>query len=98
MDAGIAVAAIVAVALVYVLLPVTMETFLRFRVPRGLQCPETGTSAAVGVDAPWAAFTAAFCPPRLRVKNCSLWPERKACGERCLAPAGSSGLRNYQPL
>lgn len=80
----ILLAAIVAVALVYVLLPVVGEVFLRFRAKRQLRCPETGTNAEVGVDARRAAFTAAIRQPLLRVKSCSLWPERLGCGQHCL--------------
>lgn len=82
----IVVAAIVALALAYVLLPVVGAVFVRFRGIRELTCPETGTDAQVGADAGWAAFTAAFRHPVLRVKNCSLWPKRKGCAQRCLRP------------
>lgn len=81
---GILLAALVVLALAYVLLPVVGETFLRLRPARRLQCPESGGNAEVGVDAGWAAFTAAFRHPLLRVSRCSLWPERRGCGQRCL--------------
>ena len=81
---GILLAAIVTIAVVYVLLPVVGGVFLRFRAPRDVACPETGTNAKVGVDAKWAAFTAAFRHPVLRVKNCSLWPKRSGCHQSCL--------------
>ena len=75
---------IVAVAVVYVLLPVVGDVFLRFRARRQITCPETGANAEVGVDARKAALTAAFRHPVLQVKNCSLWPERKGCEQSCL--------------
>ena len=81
----IVLTAIVAVAVVYVLLPVVGEAFVRFRVQRRLSCPETGANAEVGVDARRAAFTAAFAHSLLRVKSCSLWPERRGCGQTCLS-------------
>ena len=78
-------AAIVAIALVYVLLPVFIETFLRFRAPKRLPCSVTGEDVEVRIDASHAAFTGAFVGhPRLRVGNCSLWPARRGCGEGCL--------------
>ena len=80
----IVLAAIVAVAVVYVLLPVIVEVFLRFRARRQLTCPETGMDAEVGVDPLVAGFTAAFRHPVLRVKSCSLWPKRAGCGQACL--------------
>lgn len=79
-------AAIVALAVVYVLVPVVSAVFLRFRATRELACPETGGNAKVGADAGWAAFTAAFRHPVLRVKNCSLWPGRRGCEQNCLRP------------
>ena len=80
----ILLAAIVAVSVVYVLLPVVGAVLIRYRRTRGLTCPETGVNAEVGVDAKWAALTAAFHHPVLRVKNCSLWPERSGCQQACL--------------
>lgn len=85
MDPWTALTAIVALAAVYVLLPVTGEVFFRLRRRRRLNCPETGAKVEMGVDARWAAFTAAFGQPRLRVRSCSLWPERSACGQSCLS-------------
>ena len=80
----IVLAAIVALAVAYVLLPVIGAVFVRFRGARELACPETGANATVGGDAGWAAFTGAFRHPVLRVKSCSLWPGRRGCGEGCL--------------
>ena len=82
----IVLVAIVALAVAYVLLPVVGAVFLRFRGTRELACPETGATAKVGADARWAALTAAFRHPVLRVKDCSLWPGRRACEQNCLRP------------
>lgn len=77
--------AIVGLGLVYVLVPVFLQTFLRFRSPKRLACPVTGGRAAVRVDASRAAFTDALVGrPRLRVGDCSLWPERSGCAQGCL--------------
>jgi hypothetical protein len=85
MDAPwIVLAAIVAVGLVYVLFPTVLVDFLRFRPKRQLWCPETGTNAEVRVDARLAAVTAPFRRPLLRVRSCSLWPERNGCEQTCL--------------
>lgn len=86
----IVVIAILAVAAVYVLLPLVGDTFRRYRRSRILRCPETGKEAEVGIDAPRAAVTSAFGHPLLRVKSCSLWPERRDCRQKCLAPEGGS--------
>ncbi|MBI4611687.1 MAG: hypothetical protein HY726_22080 [Candidatus Rokubacteria bacterium] len=77
-------AAIVAVGVVYVLLPVVVATFLQYRAKRSLRCPEMGTNAEMTVDARRAALTSAVGRPLLRVKSCSLWPERNECRQTCL--------------
>ncbi len=76
--------AILAVGLLYVLVPLVVDTFRRFRSPRVLNCPETGGNAEIGIDASRAAFTSAFTSPSLQVKSCSLWPERERCKQDCL--------------
>lgn len=78
------VIAVLAVAALYVLLPVVADTFRRFRSSRILRCPESGGKAEIGMDASRAAFTSAFGRPLLRVKACSLWPERQQCKQDCL--------------
>ena len=80
----IAVAVIVALAFSYVLFPVVLHTFQRCRRKRVLECPETNGPAEVDIDAPLAAFSSAFGRPRLRVKNCSIWPKRRGCGQDCV--------------
>ncbi len=80
----IVIPAIIAVAVCYVLLPVVADTFRRFRTRKSLRCPVTGEEAQVGIDAGRAALTSAFGRALLRVKNCSLWPERKSCAQDCV--------------
>lgn len=80
----IVLVAILAVALLYVLMPLVADTFRRFRSPRMLSCPETGGTAEIGIDASRAALTSAFGKPLLRVKSCSLWPEKERCRQDCL--------------
>ena len=94
----IVVIAVLAAALLYVLAPVVADTFRRYRSKRILRCPETGRQAEVGIDASRVAFTSAFGRPRLRAKSCSLWPEKKGCGQECLRlpqveMPGTVGLR-----
>lgn len=79
--------AIAAFGALFVVLPVAVGAFLRHRKPLVLDCPESGERAAVIVDARRAALTAAIGEPRLRVTLCSLWPERKDCGQTCLKKA-----------
>jgi hypothetical protein len=78
--------AIVGVAVLYVLVPIAAHTFSRYRARRALRCPETGLLADVQIDARHAAITAIPGPPELRVRECSLWPDRSGCHEACLGP------------
>ncbi len=82
----ITVAAIVALAALYVLLPVVIHTFQRYRNKRVLKCPESEGLAEVDIDAPHAAVSSVFGRPFLRIKNCTLWPKRKGCDQDCIRP------------
>ena len=77
--------AIGALALGYVVVPVMVDALLRFRRSRVVRCPETALLARVGLDARHAALTAVPGPPDVRVANCSLWPEKYGCEEKCVA-------------
>lgn len=54
------------VAGVFVLVPVAGGVYMRLRGRRLLRCPETRLPAVVGLDAAYAAWTAAFRRPLLR--------------------------------
>jgi len=75
--------AIIAVGALYVLLPVILDTLRRFRGERPVVCPETGNAATVQLDARVAAATSAFGPPKVRMTQCSRWPERQGCDREC---------------
>jgi hypothetical protein len=75
---------IVAVGVLYVLVPVMFAAYRRASSRAMIRCPDTGKSAALQFDAGHAAWTAAIGNPRLRIENCSLWPERRNCQQRCL--------------
>ena len=83
--------AILALGMLYVILPWVAHVFARYRRPRLVRCPETGTKAWVEIDAPHAALTAAFGAPDVRTKECSLWADRGACAEECLKPQQGQG-------
>jgi hypothetical protein len=78
------IAAVTALAIVYVLLPVFTYAFQIYRQKKVLKCPEAAVLAEVDIDAPRAALSRVFGKHLLRVKNCSLWPKRKGCGQGCL--------------
>lgn len=58
---------------------------LRYRGVRIITCPDTSAPAAVRVDARHAAITAGLSTLDLRLRDCSRWPERRGCGQECLA-------------
>jgi hypothetical protein len=76
-------ALIIAAGAIYVLLPVVADSFRRFRGSREVTCPETGRLASVRLDAGRAAATSAIGPPRLKITDCSRWPERGDCDQTC---------------
>ncbi len=59
------------------------RTWLKIRGARVITCPETNAPAAVELDALRAGLLR-FTRPRLRLKECSRWPERQNCGQECL--------------
>jgi hypothetical protein len=75
---------IVALVVLYRVIPKVAGAYLKYRGKRVITCPETRKPAGVTVDATHAAVTAAVDYPKLRLKTCSRWPEREDCGQACL--------------
>src|SRR6188472_3964789 len=74
--------------LVLSLLPVlvlALREFLRYRGTRVVTCPETRQPVAVRVDKEHAAVTSALGEEHLRLESCTRWPEKRHCGQECLA-------------
>ncbi len=67
-----------------------LPAFRRWRGKRLITCPETNEPQTVEIDARHAALTAFGASPELRLSSCSRWPERKDCGQECLAQIESS--------
>jgi hypothetical protein len=82
-DPWAVLAGLAAIGFLFVLVPVVATVYLGLRAPRWLRCPEAQVLAGVAVDAGRAAWTAAFGQPRLRVRDCTLWPERAGCAQHC---------------
>jgi hypothetical protein len=80
----IVIAAVVAVGMLYVVLPVAVGAFRKYRGTRLVTCPETKQTAAVEVNPARAALAAALGEEDLRLQACSRWPEREDCGQECL--------------
>ena len=85
MDTLVALGAIAAIGVTYVMLPVGLTVFAEFRKPNEVICPENGQPAHVAVDATYAAMTSAVGLSKLRLDGCSRWPERGACNRSCLS-------------
>ena len=83
-DPGLVILGVVGFGFLFVVLPVALMAFGRYRQPREIVCPEKACAAAVAVDARHATWTAALGRLRLRVASCSLWPAREGCAETCL--------------
>jgi hypothetical protein len=78
------VAVAVVVGILIILLGRMGVEFFRFRGTRRLLCPATGKTTVVRIDAIHAAVSGLLADPKLRVSDCSLWPERRACHQDCL--------------
>jgi len=81
------IAAMSALYIVLVLLPPVVGTFDHYRRRRTVFCPDVQHDAELQIDARHAALTAVPGPPALRVRSCSLWPERAGCGRDCVRPS-----------
>jgi hypothetical protein len=75
---------ICATGLLFVVAPVVIDIYVRYRGGKVLNCPESHGTAEVTFKTHRAALAAAFGKPALRVKSCSLWPQRKGCAENCI--------------
>jgi len=65
-----------------------------YRKRRLLRCPESGSVTLVEIGENTLLPEQAPGKPRLGVKNCQLWPERKGCGWGCLTRC-SEGRQGY---
>jgi len=75
---------IAATGLLFVVAPVVMDVYARYRNRKALNCPESQGTAEVTLKTHRAALAAAFGKRVLRVKSCSLWPKKKGCAEKCI--------------
>jgi hypothetical protein len=91
------IAAIVALGMLYVVIPTARDAYRRFRGSRVVVCPETDTPAVIGIDATAAAMTATVGTPYLEVNACSHWPERQHCGQDCLAQVSPGSPAEQAP-
>jgi nucleotide-binding universal stress UspA family protein len=88
MSPWLILSALVALALVYVAVPVAVAAFRQWRRPWRLTCPRAGAVAQIRVDAVRASL-AEVLGQRPEIDHCSLWPALLGCRQECLAlPSG----------
>jgi hypothetical protein len=82
----------VAMAAVYlgVRLVQAAGTFFAYRGERIITCPETHRPAAVEVAAGTAALRMLTGEQRVRLKDCSRWPEKRDCDQACVHQIAAS--------
>lgn len=64
------------------------EIYTRYRGSRAVTCPEAHRQVAVSFDALHAAVTGLSGNPKLRLAECTLWPARIRCAQKCIPQAG----------
>lgn len=83
-----AILIVLAAAFLVSLLPVlylTVRAYFRYRGKKLVLCPQTGTPAAIQVEALHAAVTGVVSgEPDLELTSCSFEPDRPNCCEPCL--------------
>ena len=84
---------IIALGVAYVIVPVALDAYRRYRGVKVVTCPETGAAARVELDARAAAITAGLGTPRLAVARCTRWPEHEGCDQACLAELDAEPAR-----
>jgi len=63
------------------------QTYHIYREGRTVNCPETHAPVLVRFNALRAAWSSLSGAPKLRLADCSRWPERADCGQECIADA-----------
>ena len=81
---SLTILAVLAIAALYIVLPVMAHTYRQLRGAWIVECPEEEVTASIELDARHAATSAAFGDPQVRVTTCSYWPEREGCDQSCL--------------
>jgi hypothetical protein len=66
------------------------QIYNTFHGPRAVNCPETHAQVSVRFNALRAAITGLTGKPKLRLADCSRWPERAGCGQECILDAVQS--------
>ncbi len=65
-------------------LAIGLRLYLKLRGERLITCPATNQTVAVNVPAGTVAVEALLGSTRLRLNECSGWPDHQNCGQECL--------------
>jgi hypothetical protein len=68
----------------FVIAPVMVDTYRRYRRRKTIICPDTGQISEVELKAGTACVISALGKEWVRVKWCSLWPRKKDCRQECV--------------
>ncbi|MGA2203172.1 MAG: DUF1761 domain-containing protein [Terriglobales bacterium] len=63
------------------------QIYHTYREGRTVNCPETHAPVSVRFNALRAAWSGLAGPPKLRLADCTRWPERADCGQECIPDA-----------
>jgi hypothetical protein len=63
------------------------QTYHTYCAGRAVNCPETHAPVSVRFNALRAAWSSLQGPPKLRLADCTRWPERADCGQECIPDA-----------
>lgn len=84
MDPWIVLPSLIAIAIVFVVVPVALGTYTAYRRPKDVRCPADGSAATIQVEAGRAALAEVAGVHAHSIATCSLWPERAGCNEACV--------------
>jgi hypothetical protein len=84
MNPTVIIPLLIAIAVVFIFLPVAIATYSFYRAPRVVRCPRLRAKATVSVD-PWQAVRRALMGSRaVSATACSLLATRPGCRTECL--------------
>lgn len=83
-DPVLVIAGVFLAGMIFVVLPVVISTYLRYRGRKSVVCPQAGKIAGVRLAALPAALGSAIDLVPLRVTACTLWLDRANCAQGCV--------------
>lgn len=83
-DPWLVIAAVMALAAIYVMLPVFLYVFSRYRKGKNVRCEELNQDGCIYINASKAALYSLIGESKLQIKQCSLWNGTKDCKQECL--------------